>query len=230
MADGLLLTDGNEDINPGRYGDLVDASYGGESWYSYPFSYTRDSMEIALCRAFLEAKKPIMGIGRGMHIINVVLGGKLHQDIAAQLQKEHPAGVKHQIAITGGSDLDKLMGGEAEVNSYHHQTIKTLGQGLEAAAYSEDGLIEAVWHKSLPVFGVQWNPETYQTDDETLLERNKKPPEPVENDPALAEKFRDLHKTMQPMPGYPTDADVERPDDNLLFNYFIGLCSKEVRT
>ena len=227
LADGLLLTDGTEEINPGRYGERARTTFGGKSWYAYPFSYTRDSVDIPLCRAFLEAKKPVMGIGRGMHVINVVLGGKPYQDIAEALNKEHPEGVRHKISVKSGSELEKLIGAEAEVNSYHHQAIKDLGEGLEAAAYSSDGLIEAVWHRELPVFGVQWNPETYKTDDEILLERNKRPIEAAEVDPAKADLFRELHKTMQPMPGCPTDADAARPSDNPLFNYFVALCGKE---
>ena len=226
-TDGLLLTGGAQRINPARFGECVYPGYGAGGWYGYGFSYTRDSMDISLCQAFLEVGKPIMGIGRGMHIINIVLGGTLYQELSVERPQTHPEGASHGIKVCKGSVLTQLVGCEATVNSYHKQAIKTLGEGLEEAAYSDDGLIEAIWHRTLPVFGVQWNPETHCTDDDRHFARQGAS---AMNTPPLVSLRKQLQigwQMMKPLAGAPTDADTERPTDNALFNYFIRLCSRE---
>ena len=227
MAEGLLLT-GGVDVHPTRYNDII-LDYDPNSGEPAPFvvSVTRDSMDILLCKAFLKAGKPIMGIGRGMQVINVVLGGTMVQDMAILLQLEHPIGRHHQITTVPDSKMRELLGVQSEVNSYHHMTIKTLGNGLKTTARAEDGLIEAIEHATLPVFGVQWHPETYRTNDEEVQALHSAVTEPIMMiDPIEVEKQTAATEHKKAILGYLTDADVELPTDNALFNYFVALCEK----
>lgn len=227
LADGLLLTDDVQSINPGRFGELydTDAYPAGSSWYSN-FSHTRDSLDLALCSAFLEKEKPILGIGRGMHIINVALGGTLHQGLKKQFPS-HSAQTKHRISIEPGSVLASLAGTSCTVNNYHHQAVKDLGKGLSAVASSEDGLTEAIWHMSLPVIGIQWNPETLGTEDEEYYETYSKDPvceNASESMQYYMKLFGETHKTMCPMEEHRVDKDIPLPTENAIFNYFVNLC------
>ena len=228
IADGLLLTDDVQSINPGQFGELFDKdAYPTPAWY-HNFSHTRDSLDLALCRAFLEKKKPILGIGRGMHILNIALGGTLHQGIDAPFPG-HSAQTEHTIHTTPGSVLSSLLGESFTVNNYHRQAVKDLGSGLVAAAHAEDGLIEAIWHEELPVFGVEWNPETYQTEDEQTRAQYLQDP-PCENAAELsryyAQLFSETHKAMVPMPEHRVDKDIVLPTDNAILNYFVKTCGR----
>lgn len=112
--------------------------------------------------------KPLLGICRGIQILNVTLGGTLYQD----LPTEHP-GVEHdmeppydraihRVFVLEGTPLaDIVDSGTIEVNSYHHQAIRDLAPSLQVSAVSEDGIVEAVWMPGKRFFqGVQWHPET----------------------------------------------------------------------
>lgn len=227
IADGLLLTDDVQSINPGRFGELYDkdAYPAGSSWYSN-FSHTRDSLDLALCRAFLEKGKPILGLGRGMHIINVALGGTLHQGLKAEFPS-HSEQKKHEISVKSGSVLESLIGSSDTVNNYHHQAVKALGEGLEAAAFSQDGVVEAIWHKSLPVIGIQWNPETLGTEDEESYEKYSKDPaceNAAESMQHFMKLFGETHKTMCPMEEHHVDKEISLRKDNRILNYFVDLC------
>lgn len=166
LCHGLFLT-GGPDIHCARYGDIYEKR---EDFP--PFSRTRDDLDFILCRLFLAAKRPIFGVGRGMQVLNVALGGTLHRDVP-----EHPGAdtagdavhtpavlASHPIETLPGSCLANILGRELTVNSCHHQAIKTLGAGLKATAHAPDGIIEAIEHESLPVFGVQWHPERQEAD------------------------------------------------------------------
>ena len=148
--DGLLLCGGN-DINPALYGEERFNS-------TVEWDDARDAAELALFNAFFSAKKPIFGICRGHQVINVALGGSLWQDLPGQCGLEH-SGTNHNAAIEHGSFLYELFGAAAIVNSYHHQAVKRLGDGLRAAAYSPDGIIEGLCHEDAPLLSVQWHPE-----------------------------------------------------------------------
>lgn len=228
IADGLLLTDDVQSINPGQFGELFDKdAYSTPVWY-HNFSHTRDSLDLALCRAFLEKKKPILGIGRGMHIINIALGGTLHQGINAAFP-EHGTQQAHTIHTVPGSTLSALLGASCTVNNYHHQAVKTLGRGLEAVAQTGDGLVEAIWHKELPVFGVQWNPETCGSEDEQTRAAYLQDP-PCENAAELnryyIKLFEQTHTTMSPMPEHLVDKDIPLPTENAIMNYFVEACRR----
>lgn len=161
LGDGLILT-GGPDIHCGRYGEF----YKEQSEIPY-LSRSREILELELCRLFIKAKKPVFGIGRGMQILNIVLGGTLCRDISTEkihcekvdIQSPKAHITYHQVKVNPDTKLFSVLNNEELVNSCHHQAIKDLGEGLIASAVAEDDVIEAVEHASLPVFGVQWHPE-----------------------------------------------------------------------
>jgi putative glutamine amidotransferase len=228
MADGLLLAGSMYNVNPARYNESVRVPEGKTVFDAQAaLSFTKDSLDLTLCKAFLAKGKPIFGIGRGMEVLNVALGGSLYQDLEGDLKLKHPQGADYKVKTAEGSKLAELLGPEITVKNYNTQAIKELGEGLEAAACTENGIIEAVWHKELPVFGVMWHPETYKTSDDADWAENKDLIDPIEPDMELNARLMEFFKTKSPMTGFATDKDVERPTDNALFNYFIALCRKE---
>ena len=155
---GLVLT-GGEDVDPARYGrtphDKLEDTDAG-----------RDAAELALIAAARERRLPILGICRGIQILNVALGGTLYQDLGSE--RPGPVAhtgddVRHTVRIEPGSLLERTLGtGSATVNSRHHQAIRDLAPGLRAVAWTEDGLIEAVEaaDPNAPwMLAVQWHPE-----------------------------------------------------------------------
>lgn len=152
LGDGLLLT-GGVDIEPHRYGEKSGPACGETD----PL---RDRDELSLFSAFCRAKKPVLGICRGIQIINVALGGTVFQDLPSQMGAEgHADGAVHPVTAAGGGWLEGLFGRNFEVNSYHHQAVRELGEGLRADASAPDGVVEAAVHETLPVWAVQWHPE-----------------------------------------------------------------------
>ena len=150
---GLLLCGG---------GDIESALYGQEDRGSQPPDRNRDRAELELFRAFFEAGRPILGICRGMQLINVALGGTLIQDLPAQAVPFHGGGKGdrvHTVRALEGSLLHRLYGSVFSVNSAHHQAVDALGQGLRAVAWAESGFAEAVDFPGGPVLGVQFHPE-----------------------------------------------------------------------
>jgi putative glutamine amidotransferase len=144
----------------------------------------RDAVEIALARWAVADGKPLLGVCRGLHILNVALGGTLHQDTAACV----PDSIKHDyfptqgferdllahdVDVRSGSRLaDSLGSGAVRVNSMHHQAINDLGRGLRITAVAPDGLIEAIETTSPDAFGVavQWHPEALIDHDAATLD------------------------------------------------------------
>ena len=127
----------------------------------------------------MQMKKPILGICRGMQILNCVLGGSLYQDVATQYKPDlkHPCydtprDCVHIVDIKEGSLLNKITGLDAvPVNSRHHQAVKVLGRNLQATAFAPDGLIEAIESTNgYPLLGVQWHPESLE--DRLMPQRN----------------------------------------------------------
>ena len=128
-------------------------------------------MELALLKLVMEAQKPILGICRGIQLINVGLGGSLYQDIPSQVKSDFPLAHRqthaykipsHHVNVKEGSFLSRITGGclSLEVNSMHHQAIKQTAPGLEACAWASDGIIEAIEMPDYPfLLGVQWHPE-----------------------------------------------------------------------
>jgi putative glutamine amidotransferase len=161
--DGLLLS-GGSDLDPGYYGEEPVPELG----ITLP---ERDAFEMALVGMALRRGIPIFGICRGMQVLNVVLGGTLYQDLPSQwdrdLLKHRQDTPKwqptHEVAVEHGSYMAEVMErGLVKVNSYHHQGIKDLADGLVATGYSTDGVVEAVEAGDLSerwLLGVQWHAE-----------------------------------------------------------------------
>lgn len=145
---GLLLPGGG-DLEPWRYGQHNTASRGLEP--------ERDQAELALLEQFTAVGKPVLGICRGLQTINVFFGGTLVQDLPGHNALED--GDRHHHVRTAASFLRQICGEEATVNSAHHQAVDRLGQGLTAVQWARDGVVEALEHRTLPVWGVQWHPE-----------------------------------------------------------------------
>ena len=133
-------------------------------------------MELSLLPLVMAAKKPVLGICRGIQLLNVGLGGTLYQDIPSQVTREFPIAHKqpfhyvsfsHRVAITPGTRLHTICQADSiGVNSSHHQAIKALANGLVATGKTSDGLIEAVEMPDYPFFvGVQWHPEYLWPED-----------------------------------------------------------------
>ena len=151
--DGLVLQ-GGADISPLAYGEEPLKP----EWAGDPM---RDGYEIELVRAFAAAPKPVLGICRGAQLINVALGGSLHQDVPAHRSDDYDQHA-HEVRLEPGSGLARLYGetGPRRVVSIHHQAIKRLAPGLKVEARADDGVIEAVRGTSAGyVCAVQWHPE-----------------------------------------------------------------------
>ncbi len=155
--DGLVLT-GGADVDPGRYGALAHAETDRPAT-------DRDGWELALLRAALDAGQPVLAVCRGAQLLNVALGGTLHQhlpDVLGAPSHRPVLGTFGRVAvrIDAGSRLAGIVGETADVSCHHHQAIDRLGSGLVVTARAADGTVEAV---ELPgdrfVLGVQWHPE-----------------------------------------------------------------------
>ncbi|WP_236788954.1 gamma-glutamyl-gamma-aminobutyrate hydrolase family protein [Amycolatopsis sp. GM8] len=154
--DGLVIA-GGADVGPERYGREPH-----EKTVSRP---ERDGFEFAAVRAAAERGLPVLGVCRGMQVLNVAYGGTLTQHLPELLRHdEHqpsPAVYGHQrITLAPGSRAAKILGAEAKAQCYHHQAVDALGAGLTAVGWAADGTVEAV---EAPgdrfVLGVQWHPE-----------------------------------------------------------------------
>lgn len=158
ISDGFLFA-GGPDIEPYRYGEKkLDACEG-----TAPL---RDAVELLAFPKIFATGKPVLGICRGLQLINTALGGTLYQDMPSQIE----SGVKHRnkdvpsfhdINISDSTPLKELSDSDhVTVNSYHHQAIKDIGRELEVMARGDDGVIEAVYIPGRKFFwAFQWHPE-----------------------------------------------------------------------
>ena len=159
-CDALLLPGG---------GDIHPRFYGGPIGGAKDIDTARDEYELALFRRFIGHGKPIVGICRGLQLVNVALGGTLRQHIEGHSQINGVDRV-HDVR-TDDRLLRTLYGERFRVNSAHHQAVDRLGAGLRAAAWADDGTIEAVRHETLPIFAVQWHPERFGREGAALLRK-----------------------------------------------------------
>lgn len=154
--DGLLLP-GGYDIDPSLFHELPVPQTG-------IFHMERDQFEFRLIRQMHALHRPILGICRGLQVINVCFGGSLWQDIPSQLggchQQTTPRDTfSHNVRLTPGSLLHRIYGsGTVPVNSFHHESIKEPGPALQITAVSEDGIIEGI-ELGEEILAVQWHPE-----------------------------------------------------------------------
>ena len=159
MCDAYIVP-GGIDVNPISYGEqphpLLEAT-----------RLDYDEYQLHLIKRMLRTEKPMLAICRGIQIMNVAFGGTLYQDVSLHgpgtmrhSQREiMPGGISHKVIIEEGSILQRLYGNELWTNSYHHQAIKDLGEGLRVTARAEDGIIEAVEAVDHPyMHAVQWHP------------------------------------------------------------------------
>ena len=168
--DGVLFT-GGQDVSPMLYNEPKSPQCG-------EISEERDRMESLLLKLSMEKGLPILGICRGIQLINAVLGGTLWQDLPTEKPSElehHMAPpydrAVHEVTLLEGTPLFELLKHQAiGVNSYHHQAIKKLGRGLSAMAVSSDGLVEAVYKPDYRfLWAVQWHPEfSFEKDPKSL--------------------------------------------------------------
>ncbi|HEY6645377.1 gamma-glutamyl-gamma-aminobutyrate hydrolase family protein, partial [Povalibacter sp.] len=159
--DGLILQ-GGADLDPTIYGETPTDVLG-------PTDAVRDRFELELLQGFAAAGKPVLGVCRGMQLINVAYGGTLYQDLEAagaskfqhrmaDLYDAH----QHEVQFIEGGWLQSVYGGakEGRVTSIHHQGVHVLGKDLIVDAVSTDGVMEAIRHREYSfMVGVQWHPE-----------------------------------------------------------------------
>jgi gamma-glutamyl-gamma-aminobutyrate hydrolase PuuD len=157
--DGLLLS-GGPDVDPLRYGAAADPKTGAPRTQ-------RDGWEIALTAAALRRDLPLLGVCRGMQVLAVALGGTLAQHLPDVVGSEaHLPTVglhgRHEVSFAPGSRLAAVIGGRADVATYHHQAVDRLPEEAKAIGWAPDGTVEAfevcgaAW-----AFGVQWHPEVH---------------------------------------------------------------------
>lgn len=166
LADGILLAGGG-DLNPALFGAEL---FGNES----DPQYDRDNMELLISRWAKDDRKPILGICRGIQVLAVSVGGDIIQDLPQQMptatkhnyaylaDENHTIDdIVHRVNFEKGSQLQKIVrSASLEVNSMHHQAVKSVPAPMAVTGVSEDGVIEAIELPSHPFFvGIQWHPE-----------------------------------------------------------------------
>ena len=164
--DALILI-GGEDMDPTLLGEWPQRPF-------YRLSPERDRCELALVRQAVQRGLPMLGICRGMQLINVALGGSLHLHLPEVYGETLPhvlpqwGTVPHEVRLKPGSRLARVLGAEhmATACSCHHQAVARLGQGLRGVAWASDGVLEAFEHETHPfLIGVQWHPELNAAED-----------------------------------------------------------------
>ena len=159
LLDALILTGGAGDLDPDLYGQEPHPETG-------PVQRERDAYELALVRAAISRQMPILGICRGMHVLNVAYGGGLEQhlpDVVGHEDHRHTPGTfaDHEVTLVPDSLVARAVGAErTPVKSHHHQGVREVGEGLVVTARSGDEAVEAIEDPSCPfVLGVLWHPE-----------------------------------------------------------------------
>ncbi|MEX0864794.1 MAG: gamma-glutamyl-gamma-aminobutyrate hydrolase family protein [Acidimicrobiia bacterium] len=173
MVDGLILS-GGDDVDPSTYGRQVTAAT--------RFDAAVDRFEVSLVEAARKQGKPVLAICRGLQLLNVAMGGTLHQEVSGGFASHEPVSRetepeeigarRHVVRFEPGSVLAGAYGAaEAKVNTLHHQGIDRLAPGLVVEGRADDGLIEAVrcdgkWW----ALGVQWHPERMEDEHQSVFE------------------------------------------------------------
>ncbi len=162
--DGVLISGGN-DVDPCLYGEFITKNVG-------TIVPERDSQDIALTRAAIEkTNKPVLGICRGIQIMNVAMGGSLHQDLGKSGYQDHFVGCcpithpVHKVKLAAQSLIADIIGSnELAVNSFHHQAVSRIAACFTATAVAEDGTVEALEiDGDRMILATQWHPEMMYT-------------------------------------------------------------------
>lgn len=170
MLDGIdaLLLSGGDDIDP--------ATYGGHPDDAGRTDHRRDEFEVQLIRAALDRDLPILGICRGIQILNVAHGGSIRNLRADEVLSEHhgidmDSFTAHEVTVAAGTRLAGAIGsGVHGVNSFHGQAVGRVGDGLSVCATADDGVIEGIERSDRTfVVGIQWHPEITSLTDEAAL-------------------------------------------------------------
>ena len=151
MSDAVILIGGVNDVHPNLYNSKIDGSKGCNS--------IQDEFELAILKEAISQNKPVLGICRGMQLINVHFGGDLIQHLDSSdlhLQYEKQEETVHDILVNGSNIFADQ---KVSVNSVHHQACNLVPDVLKITAKSEDDVIEMFEHVSNPILGVQWHPE-----------------------------------------------------------------------
>ncbi|MBQ1467526.1 MAG: gamma-glutamyl-gamma-aminobutyrate hydrolase family protein [Solobacterium sp.] len=168
-CDGILVS-GGHDMDPSRYGE--------ENTDTGSFCVKRDEQDLFVTRYALEKDKSLLAICRGIQVLNVACGGTLYQDLQKAGYQNHSGGDRprnegwHEVLLESGSLPAEIYGKQRIlVNSYHHQAVKDLGEGLTIAGVSGDRVTEAiVYPENRFAVGVQWHPEMmYDSSEQDLL-------------------------------------------------------------
>jgi len=165
LVDGVLVI-GGDDVDPSLYAAAPHPLLG-------PVDRARDLFEIEVVRRAAQGRVPTFGVCRGVQVMNVALGGTLHQhlpeDVPSVLAHGGCYDEAHSVTVENGSLLASIVGaGALSVNSHHHQAIERSAPGLRVAARAPDGVVEAAELGGHPfLLGVQWHPERMETTDST---------------------------------------------------------------
>jgi putative glutamine amidotransferase len=162
-VEGVLLS-GGADVDPGHYGEQRHETV-------TRVVPERDAFELALCRESAARDRPLLAICRGQQVLNVARGGTLIQDIPSEVlgagdhdPERERWQAAHEVRILPGTRLREILGTErVAVNSFHHQAVRDLGQGLVTSALAvDDGVVEAIEATGTRfLLGVQWHPEAF---------------------------------------------------------------------
>ena len=172
--DGMILS-GGYDVSPQCYGEEPQQKLE----FIFPQIDQYHLKAIEYCKKY---KKPLLGICRGMQILNVAYGGTLYQDLSyiegcsiKHMQRAKRNAPSHTVEISEGSHLYEIMGSKVITNSFHHQCIKNIAPGFKVTAVAKDGIIEAIESEEEDfILGVQWHPEAMIKDSVFMLDIFKK--------------------------------------------------------
>ncbi len=146
-------------------GDVAPSYYGEKENGSNPPDIARDRAEMLLFESYYASKKPIIGICRGMQVINIAMGGDIYQDLLfADTHKYEGKDKIHEVQNLEGGFLYDLFGEKMTVNSAHHQACRKIAKGLNVIQVHKDKTVEAIWGEN--IIGLQWHPERMWKNDD----------------------------------------------------------------